>query len=201
MVRCLPFLLLLISFSSLFADTTFTTTLQKFQSSAVQLDFDLEIYWSVREKTEKKKGSLTLMGDERFNLRLGKNQWISDGITVWQHNGRTNQVIVQDFLDMDFSLHPSSMFQQFADKEFTPVSTKKGVTTYEWRAKIEEVSPYRVIEILYNTKKNRLKEIVMTDDEDNKSSYFFKRVSFPQKVADETFTFTLKEGMDVIDNR
>ncbi len=190
----------LVSLSS--AETnSLTKLLTKVETTPVEMKFDLKIFWAVREKEETKKGHLYLNGnDNSFNITLGTTQWISDAITVWQYSSRSDQVLIQDFLEVNLSMHPSTLFETFKSKTFTLQSKKGKLETYHWKSTIAD-DEYKDIIITIDSKKESIKSIIMTDSDDNKSTYTFNKVSFTKTLEEKLLTFTPTEDMYVIDNR
>ena len=198
-MRFFPLILLLFSLlSPLFAQKELTSLLKKIQNDPVEMEFSLEIYWSVREKTEKKKGSLLLAGEENFDLTLEKSRWVSDGVTVWQYSEKNSQLVIRNFFDMDFSLHPSTMFERFGSRKFKEI-TENDNTILRWSS--DEDLEYRKIDVKLSDDNNRFESILFVDLEDNESRYIFKKMLFLDSVEESRFVFTTPKDVEVFDER
>src|SRR5271157_1635664 len=74
--------------------------------------FSLTIYWSVREKEEKKKGTIELAPGDRFRITVGSETFVSNGETFWQYSPKTNQVVVKKLADVDRAALPSRILDR-----------------------------------------------------------------------------------------
>lgn len=176
--------------------------MQEFMKKPVELSYDLEIFWSMREITEKNNGYLLLdEPNKSFSFTFGSSKWISDGVAVWQYSEDTKQMIIQDYLDFDTNLHPSNFLKGFEDYTFTSASKKSGVVEYVWNKPADEKNEYLKITVWYNEKKERLEKIVLVDTDENISTYTFDKISFLKEIKEGSFVMQAPEGAEVIDNR
>lgn len=182
----------------IYAKDAVTSLLHKVQKKPVEMSFTLEIYWSVREKTDKKKGSLLLDGEENFDIELGKSRWVSDGVTVWQYSEKNNQLVIRNFLDMDLSLHPSSMFERFGKRTFSPVSEGKE-KVYRWTS--SEDLEYSKIDVVLSADNQKFERIIFVDLDENTTTYNFSSMKFLTSVEEDRFTFSAPEGVEIFDER
>ncbi len=198
-MRFIPLLLLCLSFMSpLFAQKELTSLLKKIQNDPVKMEFSLEIYWAIREKTEKKKGSLLLSGDENFDLTLEKSRWVSDGVTVWQYSENSGQLVIRNFFDMDFSLHPSTMFERFGSRKFKEI-TENDITLLRWSD--DKDLEYRKIDVVLSADKKSFESILFVDLDENESRYIFKKMQFLESIDESLFVMTTPKNAEVFDER
>lgn len=188
---------------SLFADTNSVLNVirKKYgENSYVDMEFDLTIFWAIREKYEKKSGKLTYAPDDNFYLKLGHSTWISNGQTYWQYSDRTNQVVIKGLLDVDVSMHPSSMLKNFLKKSFKQDESneKEIVLTF---ASNDKKSNYKKITLRINKKRMEISELVTVDSDQNESRYVFKKVKLGEKPSPAQFEFTIPQGADILDTR
>ncbi len=180
------------------AQKELTALLDKIRNEPVEMTFSLEIYWSIREKSEKKKGNLLLAGEDNFDLSLDKSRWVSDGVTVWQYSDKSDQLVIRSFMDMDFSLHPSTMFDRFGERKFKSIREDDD-DIFRW-ADVDDPE-YSRIDLKFNDKKNSFKWILFVDKDGNESRYRFSKMEFLKAVDEDRFTFTAPEGTEVFDER
>lgn len=192
------FLLVCLMLVPLFAEDVISSLIKKVQTEPVEMSFDLEIFWAIREKTEKKSGDLLLSGEDYFDLSLGTSRWVSDGVSVWQYSEKNNQLVIKSFLDMDMSLHPSSMFERFGKKQFEEVSLEKK-HIYRW-SDAEDLE-YSRIDVMLSKDKKTFEWILFVDPEGNETRYTFSKMEFLSSVEDDRFTFVAPEGVEVFDER
>ena len=175
---------------------SFDTILKKIQKSPVELVFTLDIWWSVREKMEKKRGTLLLAPQNRFDLTLGTSRWTSDGKTVWNYSAAQKQVVIRRFNEADLALNPSSLFARFNGKSFTVVAGKTGLL--QWKGKDSE---YQQIFVQLSPDGSKINRLEFTDNESNKSTFTFSKMNFPSSVNTKKFTFVHPAGTEVLDER
>ncbi len=171
-------------------------------NKSVNLAFDLTIFWSVRERYEKKSGELVFSPGEKFRLNMGSSTWVSNGQTYWQFSKNTNQVVIKSLLDIDLSLHPSSMMQSFLSYTFNVFSSDDKSVILKWEGDPAKSDlPYKKIIINVDRKKMEISELTVTDDDSNESRYTFKKSKFGTAEPASTFEFSIPEGADVLDTR
>lgn len=168
----------------------------------VNLAFDLTIFWSVRERYEKKSGELIFSPGEKFRLTMGSSVWVSNGQTYWQFSKKTNQVVIKSLLDIDLSMHPSSMMQSFLSYSFNIHTSDDKTIVLKWEGESKTSNlPYKKIMVNVDKKKMEITELVVTDDDSNESRYIFKKTKFDGAEPASTFEFEIPAEADVLDTR
>ncbi len=175
-----------------------TSLLEKVQTEPAEMEFELEIFWSIREKTESKDGKLLIRGDEEFDFTLDKSRWISDGVTVWQHSDENNQLVIKNFFDLGLSLRPATMFDRFSNRNFEQVSIDDESI---WRWIGTDDPDYTRIDVLLSDDGSAFEWILFVDSDENESRYEFDSMNFLDSVDDSQFVFTIPEGVEVFDER
>ena len=170
--------------------------------TTIHLKFDLNIYWKIREKTEKKQGELIISPEKKFYCRIGATQWISNGITYWQYNKYTSQVIIKNLLDIDISAHPSQMIESYLNYPYSVKSSKDNETVLQWLAEEKELQKkYQKITLWIDNSKTLLKKIQVMDKNGNESTYTFKKTRINVQVPENQFSFKIPKGADILDAR
>jgi outer membrane lipoprotein-sorting protein len=172
-------------------------------SKGIKLDFDLRIYWKVREKEEQKRGSLQLATNDRFRLQLGATTWASDGTTFWQYNENTNQLVIKKLLDLDLSKHPSQMIDHYlTGYTYTIGTSVDGMTVLEADIPVGDGTvSNQSLRIYVDKGKYRIEKIIQIDRYGNESVYTFRRTRIGADFKPDVFTMTIPEGADVLDTR
>lgn len=168
----------------------------------LRFSYDLEIYWDVREVTTRSSGDVILDQPRRsFRFSGNDTEWVSDGITVWQYSAGTDQVVIQDYLDFDPTLHPSTMLRRFTSYDFEKVRDSAGTSVYQWQAPPDTLVEYQQIDVYADISARRLDTIRLVDRDNNISTY--RITSFKEKtdLSEDLFEFTPPRGAHVIDNR
>jgi outer membrane lipoprotein carrier protein len=170
--------------------------------TTIHLTFDLAIYWKIREKTERKQGEIILSPENKFYCKIGATQWISNGITYWQYNKYTSQVIINNFRDIDISSHPSQMIESYLNYPYSVKSSKDNETVLEWLAEEKEFqNKYQKITLWINNSKVLITKIQVIDKNGNVSTYTFKKTKINTRVPENRFSFKIPKGADILDTR
>jgi outer membrane lipoprotein-sorting protein len=203
-------LVVAIAVSSVDADTASSpvspllSLLRKNYSAETTLStkFTQTIYWSVREKEEKKKkGSICLAPKDRFRVTIGSETFVSSGETFWQHSAGTNQVVIKKLADVDRSAFPSEIFARYLSAcPFREVGRKKDVVLFSWKSDSVETL-YREIQVAVKEKAGLITRCVMTDHNGNIFTYAFSATVFGEKFPRERFEFNAPENARIVDMR
>ncbi len=197
-------IVLLFSMTMCAQDNALITALKKnyLEKSSLELTFDLDIFWKVREKHEKKKGNLKIMPKDNFRLKLGSWEWVCDGHTYWQYNEKTSQVIIKNLLDVERSMHPSRIIERYLSYNVTVSSTNDKETIFNWVSPDKDSKKgFAGITLWVDAKKVTLKKIVATDNKGNVSTYNFTKANTEAQIPSQTFTFKIPKGVEVLDSR
>jgi outer membrane lipoprotein-sorting protein len=167
----------------------------------LETKLNLTIYWSVREKEEKKQGSLLLAPGDCFRVTVGSETYVSNGKTLWTYNSRANQVVVKPLADVDLSLHPSRLFETWlATCPFREKVREKGTALLVWKSDSASV-PYTSVQAWVQIKTGTVTKCQMTDRNKNLFTYTFSGTVFGKKVPREAFDFVVPKDARVIDSR
>jgi outer membrane lipoprotein-sorting protein len=171
-------------------------------TKTIKLEFDLSIFWKVREKTETKSGSVIIAGD-KFRAELGSTLWVCDGTTYWQYSKASNQVIIKRLADVDLSSHPSQLIETYLTKyKFTTTAEDDNSATLAWQAPAgAKDETTRAITLWVDKKKGTIKKLLTVDKSGNENTYSFKKSEFGIQVPPATFTFTPPQGASILDSR
>lgn len=189
--------LVLVAAFSLFASDDISTILSKIETKGLSTKFNLDIYWSIREKKESKKGKLILKGDN-FRFSLGKSEWVSNGVVFWQYSQKNNQVVIRNFLDIDYSMLPASIFERFENKKFKKIEDN-GKTLYRWSDSTD--LEYNRIDVELTDDKSKFTSILFVDKDDNRSTYTFSDMKYLDSVDENIFEFVPPKDAEIFDER
>jgi chaperone LolA len=172
-------------------------------TQALRTEFDLTIFWKVREKTERKSGMLFIAKGDKFRLELGKNTWVSDGKTYWQYSAATSQVVIKQLSDVDLSMHPSQMISSYLDRfSYTVLENNGETAVLAWEAPGSDAkSETRSVTIWVDVKKLRINKFLSVDKSGNESTYTFKKTAGGISIPDSEFRYEIPQGVSVLDTR
>jgi outer membrane lipoprotein-sorting protein len=168
------------------------------KSSTFESKFTLDIFWSVREKTEKKTGALIIGPRDKFRIELGSDLFVSNGIESWQYNKKTNQVHTNNVKDMDLSSLPSQLFQKYLfNYTYVEKSRNAGIATLVMHPDSSMVKEYTSVIIQVELKSGIINSIKLTDKNDNVQTYTFTKTVFNSKVKSSVFNFVIPKNAEV----
>lgn len=171
--------------------------------ATIEAQIDMTLYWSVREREEKKSGKIALAPEEKFRVDLGSETLVSDGKTYWQYSKKNSQVIIKNLSDIDLSWHPSGLLSSFLTGYPYEIKEKSGSeTVLFWSAGTENTtSDYTDITVTAETKSGIVKKLRLTDRNGNIHTYTFKKTVFGAKIPAEVFRFEIPKEVQVHDDR
>lgn len=170
--------------------------------SSLEIVFEQDIFWKVREKHERKSGTLLLSNQDKFRLRIGSTEWVSDGRTCWQYTEQTAQVVIKNLLDIDLSLHPSQLMKTYLSYPYTQETSsgKEALFVYKTPAD-DEKNPYKEIKVWVDRAENSVKRLFVVDKNGNEITYTFKKTKNQVAFPKDMFTFDIPKGVEVLDTR
>ncbi len=167
--------------------------------SNIELQFEHTIYWSVRERQEKKKGALLLAPGEKFRFTLGKDAVVSDGVTYWQYSDMNDQLIIYNLAEIDLSYHPSNLFANYLiERSFASAGAQEGMVVMESTAPDDR---YSSIQIKVEESTGIIKQLTIVDKNENINTYTFTKTVLGKSFAPTDFIFTAPENIDILDMR
>lgn len=171
-------------------------------SQTITTDFEQSIFWTVREKTSRKKGSLVIAPDNKFNVNLSDEILVSDGTTFWQYSKKDRQVVIRNADDIDEVSLPANILSGFLNNYSFKEKEQKGkATVLEWIADSTRKSSHRNVILSVITKTGVVQSLSFTDENNNIHTYRFKNTVFNKSVPKKTFSFKVPADAHIVDNR
>ncbi len=168
----------------------------------LQIDFEQSIYWSVREKTSKKRGSALLAPENKFRVVAGNDTWVCDGVVCSQYNKQSNQVVLRNFSDLDITTRPSHLFTTLlTNYRFEEQSRTDREVTLVWHPDSASSSQYTALTLTVALPNGVVQSLKFTDTNSNIHTYIFKKTVFGKKQPEATFEFEAPNNAHIIDNR
>jgi outer membrane lipoprotein-sorting protein len=186
------------------ATSSVATLIKKKYTGSAHLttQFEQNIYWSVREKTSKKRGTIILASNDNFRVELGNDLYISNGSLYWHYNSSSNQVDIRQLKNLDLSVQPSHMFKTFLTTyTFRETENNGKKATLVWKDDSAESTNYQSITLTVQLPSGIISSLVFIDSNDNIHTYTFKKTVFGKEVPTTTFEFEAPPNAHIIDNR
>jgi outer membrane lipoprotein carrier protein len=165
--------------------------------------FDLNIFWKVREKEEKKQGRIIIAPKDKFRVEVGNVLWMSNGITLWEYDKNISQVKITNFSSGKEVILPSQLINKyFAKYHFNILEQTKDAVILEWKCDsllCEEDLTY--IKIIANPQTAIVLKVFTQDKKGNQTTYTFKDIKFDINIPASEFSFVIPKGVRILDNR
>lgn len=189
---------------SLFASEPAVLTLIKKkynQNSTIQSQLDLNIYWSVREKSEQKSGTLVLAPQNCFKIELNGETFVSNGQLLWHYNKSIAQVTIDKLSKVDVSSLPSNIFKTYLTQySYTVKQKSDSEVILEWKKTAQDNSIYDSITIWAVEKSGVVNKIQTVDRNGNINTYTFRNTIFGGKISGKVFDFQVPKNVQVLNN-
>lgn len=171
------------------------------QNTTIQSQFDLNIFWSVREKSEQKTGTLIIAPQNKFRIKLNGETFVSNGDRYLYYNSKAAQVTIENVKKIDISSLPSNLFQKYlTEYNYTEKEKTGSVVVLEWIKEPAENSVYTSIKIWAEEKSGIVKKIQITDRNSNINTYTFRRTIFGGNISEKIFDFKVPKNVQVLNN-
>jgi len=181
---------------------------RKYDKNAhIRVEIDQSSYWSVREKTSRKRGTVVLAPGNRFRVEMANETFVSDGTTLLHFDRNNNQLTIRNLAELDRTVLPSYFLTHFLDDyRFTEKERSGDEVTLFWSLPQDEdtstgIDGYRSITLTAKTSSGILVSIVAVDRNDNVHTYNFRKTVFGRAEPDEVFHFEVPPDANIVDNR
>jgi outer membrane lipoprotein-sorting protein len=172
---------------------------------SLSTDFDVAIFWRVREKQEIKHGKIVCAPGDPFRIELGDSRWVCDGTTLWQYDKTVGQVIIRRLSSCDPAQLPSRMLLKYLTMySFKEKKTKGKNTVFAWTvdsAAVPQKGEARHILFTVDPKNAAVKGLMVVDKSGNESTYTFHATTFGSAARTSAFSFDIPKGARVLDER
>ena len=164
--------------------------------------FSVDQYWVVREKHIKESGVADVATGNRFRVKMGGDEWVSDGKSLWSYSKPSNQVVIRQLDNVEGDMIPSSVFSRYLTAgRFRVISRHDGVAQLEIKG--DSASPYASAAIWVREDNGIINRGQMTDHNGNTFTYKVTnyQTDIPVTTADFAFDKAKFPGVEVIDMR
>jgi outer membrane lipoprotein-sorting protein len=170
--------------------------------TALRAEFDLSIYWKVREKTSKSHGMFTCAPGNRFRVETGSETYVSDGSVCWQYSRTNNQVVIRPLSQFNPSTLPSRVLSTALDDyRFSEQGRTGGLVTLIAQGDSVATTGYRSVKLDVRESDGTIETLEAIDGNGNIHTYRFKKTVFRKPADSATFTFEAPTDANVIDHR
>jgi outer membrane lipoprotein-sorting protein len=177
------------------------TTWQEMEGLTARFDHTFE--WVLAGETQVTRGRLWLAGRNRFRLEFEDRVMVSDGTTIWDHDRKQNQVLLMDADPSKGITSQQQLFMAYTENVNATWVREEGsgdrrrVVIRIDRGPNEDP---QAVDIWVDPLRKLAVQAAYTDGAGNNHRYEMDEIEIgPQ--PDERFTFTIPEGVTVVDMR
>lgn len=151
-------------------------------------------------------GEIAVKGN-KFRLKLGGQEVINNGTTVWTYMKESNEVNISDYQPDEDEITPTKIFNVYKKGykyTFTEETQEKGVA-YEVVDLMPEKKNSRVFKVRFtvNKKDKSIRTVRVFEKNGNKAIYTINKFMVDNNMDDKLFAFDEEQhkGVEVIDLR
>ncbi len=176
-------------------------------SNGMKASFELQVRMPNGKIKDRQKGVLQSKGSS-FNIKMGDNEMICDGTTLWNYNTKMKEVQINDYDPDETSISPEKLFNSSFKKDYNykyagmRVMNKKAYKVVRLFPKNKD-GQFTQVELLINPKTNLIYRGYLTDNGKNVYVYTVRNINLGQNIPSSTFNFsqTAHPGVTVLDLR
>jgi len=167
---------------------TFTQTV-RFKVSRVEQSYSGKMYF-------KKKNKFRIETDERV--------LVTDGATSWSYTPRIKQVVIDDYEEEKNSLSPQKLLFSLPKDYYAAYIGERRlgrVETYVLKFTPKQSSSFAMSIKVWIDHEWLIRQVEVVDINGTTTTYFIKRITLDQGIKDNRFSFTVPQGVEIIDLR
>lgn len=169
-------------------------------------DFSYSMEIPDQKGAEEFEGQITVMGD-KFRLKMGGQEVINDGETVWTYLEEANEVNIDDYDPEEGDISPTQIYNAY----------QRGFKYAYVEDETIDGNAYQVVDLIPENTNNQFYKIRLHISKDNKMlkrwkifekngtryTYEINNFNPDATVEDDTFTFNKRQhkGVEVVDLR
>jgi len=172
---------------------------------SLQADFVQNYTWSLAGETQTVEGKLLLKQGDRYRVETAQQLIVTDGTTVWTYSAEKRQVFVDHLSKTSDQPLPRELLikytRDFKAKLLAPEKLA-GEEYYRLRfAPKDDDSFVHEVTAWIDPDTWLARKIEQHDINDNVTVYELKNVQRDLAVPDQSFTFKIPDGVEVVDMR
>lgn len=162
------------------------------------VSFEQKVHYPVFDETESESGRLGVGPEGRFRLTTDRYVIVSDGDTLWTHNLRANQVIVDLVARSGETVRPADFLFHFKEDYKRELCDQAGPGTCLHLTAGDETAFIREMWLWADPKTALVKRAVYKDINLNQTTFDFRTVDFKYAPGPTEFHFEAPPGVEVV---
>lgn len=171
----------------------------------LEADFVQTSIWSLAGETHRSNGKIYIAGGNRYRVETDLQTIVTDGKTVWTYSRDSRQVLIDNLSHSRENPLPRDVLLKYtkdADAELLGETKIAGVTCYKLKFVPKDQESYIVATTVWVDKKSWLAvQIEQEDFNENVTRYELSDIHLNETLPDTLFTFSVPEGVEVVDLR
>ncbi len=163
-----------------------------------RVEFDQIVRYPIFDETEKESGTLEVGPAGRFRLTTDRHVIVSDGDTLWTHNKRANQVVVDRVDDAGEAVRPVDFLFHFKEDYVKQLCDHEGPGQCLYMKTTEETAFIREMWLWVDVKTAHVRRAVYKDVNANETTFSFRKIDFAYKPKPGTFSYETPPGVEVV---
>jgi outer membrane lipoprotein carrier protein len=167
----------------------------------VTANFSIQSVTSKGKSNGSKSGSISIKG-QKYYLKQGKTEIISDGKTVWNYDG-AKTVTVSSADDNTNTLSPQNLLSNFYDKDFTYKLVSSAGSSYEIEMyPTDKRKNFEKVTVYVDKAQNLITKAKILDKAKNAVQFTLTNLKTNATISDNTFVFNkakYPKDVEVID--
>lgn len=167
-------------------------------SPSWKVEFTETVRYPVFDEAETEKGALTVGPDGRFRLTTDRHVVVSDGDTLWTHNVKANQVIVERVARAGEVVRPTDFLFHFQEEYTASLCDTAGPGQCLHLAATDETAFIREMWLWVEPATAHVKKALYRDINRNETTFDFEQIDFSVRPEPGTFRFDVPPGVEVV---
>jgi outer membrane lipoprotein-sorting protein len=163
-----------------------------------RVTFEQSVRYPVFNETETESGTLAAGPDGRFRLVSDRHTVVSDGDTLWTHNHRANQLIIDRVDNAGETVKPADFLLQFEEEYETTLCDHDGPGQCLYLVSSDETAFIREMWLWADPETAHVKRAVYKDVNLNETTFEFKTIDFEFSPDADVFRYAAPPGVEVV---
>lgn len=167
----------------------------------ITANFSIQSTTSKGKSNGTKSGSISIKG-QKYLLKQGKTEIISDGKTVWNYDG-AKTITVSSADDNTNTLSPQNLLSNFYDKDFTYKLVSSAGSYHEIEmTPTDKRKNFEKVTVYVDKAQNLITKATIVDKAKNTIKFSLSNLKTNVNISDNTFTFNkakYPKDVEVID--
>jgi len=171
-------------------------------AKTIRIVFEQTYHWNLTGEQNTLKGELLLEGEDRFRVTTEDQVIVSDGETLWTYSKTSERVIIDRLDNSDNTLLPRQILFQYRQDYRSRIEGEESILDRPcymlvFTSETGDVF-FTQIKAWVDKKEWIPRQIEQIDLNENRTVYLLREIQIGMPLEEETFRFTIPDGVEVI---